>query len=164
MSRTSFRCLLCESVYSSVDELRDSCAESMDCVTAHYVLEHLPQLHEAFETFRTVLKPGGVQYVAVSNARSWEARLFTRNWHGLDAPRHLVFPEAEHFVQLARTHGFGEPQLRYATFPNTVAGSMSALLTGRCRSAMLMAFILPAWLLALAAPQGTLVARFQKER
>jgi hypothetical protein len=146
-------------VYSSSEILREERAGMMDVITAHFVLEHVADLREAFETFQILLKPRGALYIAVPNIRSWEARLFKQYWHGLDAPRHLVFPEAAHFQMLASEFGFGAPQISFAAFPNTLAASLSAVLTGRCHALLMMGFILPSWLIALAAPQGTLVVR-----
>lgn len=150
-------------VYSSSKKLCEERAGTLDVITAHYVLEHVEDLCGAFETFRTLLKPGGVLYVAVPNIRSWEARLFKQRWHGLDAPRHLVFPDAGHFTTLARTCGFNAPKVSFAAFPNTLAASLATVLAGRCRPVLLMGFILPSWLAALVAPQGTLVVQMVRK-
>jgi SAM-dependent methyltransferase len=150
-------------VYSSAEKLCAEHAGEPDVITAHFVLEHVNDLHGAFKTFQTLLKPGGLLYIAVPNVRSWEARLFKRLWHGLDAPRHLVFPEAGHFETLAEKYGFSAPQISFAAFPNTLAASLATLLTGRSHPALLMGFILPCWLVALAAPQGTLIVRMVRK-
>ncbi len=148
-------------VYSSAGKLRAERAGTIDIITAHYVLEHVPDLHGAFDLFRSLLKPGGLLYVVVPNIHSWEARLFKRRWHGLDAPRHLVFPAAAHFERLAEEFGFDAPQVAFAAFPNTLAGSLATVFAGRCRPALLMGLTLPSWLLALAAPSGTLRVRLR---
>jgi SAM-dependent methyltransferase len=150
-------------VYSSAEALCAERADTFDRVTAHYVLEHVADLHGTFETFRTLLRPGGLLYVAVPNIRSWEARLFKHRWHGLDAPRHLVFPEPAHFEKLATRHGFGSPQITFATFPNTLAASLATVVTGRCHPLLLMALVSASWPVALFAPSGTLIARFIKK-
>lgn len=150
-------------VYSSTEKLRTECAGKLDIITAHYVLEHVNDLRGAFGTFQTLLKSGGLLYIAVPNIRSWESRLFKKRWHGLDAPRHLVFPEAAHFKTLAEKYGFGVPQFSFAAFPNTLAASLATVLTGRCQSALLMGLIIPSWLAALAAPQGTLIVQMVRK-
>jgi SAM-dependent methyltransferase len=150
-------------VYSSPEKL---CAErtgTLDIITAHYVLEHVNDLRGAFETFQTLFKPGGLLYIAVPNIRSWEARLFKQRWHGLDAPRHLVFPEAVHFKTLAEKYGFSVSQISSAAFPNTLAASLATVLSGRCQPVLLMGLIVPSWLTALAAPQGTLIIRMVRK-
>jgi SAM-dependent methyltransferase len=150
-------------VYSSLEQLCAECAGTLDVITTHYVLEHVDNLCGAFENFRTLLKPGGTLYIAVPNIRSWESRLFKKRWHGLDAPRHLVFPEAAHFITLAEEYGFDTPQFSFAAFPNTLAASLATVLSGRCHPVLLMGFILPGWLMALAAPQGTLIIRMVRK-
>lgn len=150
-------------VYSSLEKLCAERAAAFDQVTAHYVLEHVDDLPGVFQTFRTLLKPAGVLHLAVPNIRSWEARLFKHRWHGLDAPRHLVFPEAAHFKMLAKTYGFRISQIAFAMFPNTLAASLATVLLGRCHPVLLMGFILPSWLISLAAPQGTLILRMVKK-
>lgn len=146
-------------VYSSTEKLWAERAGTMDVITAHFVLEHVADIRGVFEVFRTQLKPGGLLHIAVPNIRSWEARLFKQRWHGLDAPRHLVFPEAVHFKTLAEEYGFRAAQISFAAFPNTLAASLATALSGRCQSALLMGLIVPSWLAALAAPQGTLIVR-----
>lgn len=149
-------------VYNSTQVLRAECAVSFDVVTAHFVVEHVSNLHDTFATFSSVLKPGGLLHVAVPNIRSWEARLFKKQWHGLDAPRHLVFPEKSHFGSLANRYGFMEPCFGYAAFPNTLAASLATLVTGRCHPLLLTALVPFCWPVALAAPQGTLTVQMRK--
>jgi SAM-dependent methyltransferase len=150
-------------VYSSTEKMRTERAGKLDIITAHYVLEHVADLRGAFETFQTLLHPGGTLYIAVPNIRSWESCLFKKRWHGLDAPRHLVFPEAVHFKKLAEEYGFGVPQFSVAAFPNTLAASLATVLSGRCQPVLLMGLIVPSWLVALAAPQGTLIIRMVRK-
>jgi SAM-dependent methyltransferase len=150
-------------VYSSAEKLCQDLAGKLDVITTHFVLEHVADLRGAFETFQILLKPGGTLYIAVPNIRSWESRLFKKRWHGLDAPRHLVFPEAAHFKELAKEYGFCDPQFSFAAFPNTLAASLATVLSGRCHPVLLMGMILPCWLVSLAAPQGTLIVRMVRD-
>ncbi|NOU36684.1 MAG: class I SAM-dependent methyltransferase [Kiritimatiellaceae bacterium] len=146
-------------IYSSTEKLCQELAGTLNIITAHFVLEHVSDLRGAFTTFQTLLKPGGTLYIAVPNIRSWESLLFKKRWHGLDAPRHLIFPEASHFKTLAEEYGFGVPQISFAAFPNTLAASLATMLAGRCQPVLLMGLIVPGWLVALGAPQGTLAVR-----
>lgn len=60
-----------------------------DVVTLWDVLEHL---HEPTRTLREIgriLVPGGLLVASMPNLDSLDARLFSRYWVGLDAPRHL---------------------------------------------------------------------------
>lgn len=149
-------------ITSDVADLESEWAGKLDVVTAHFVLEHVEDLRRAFAVFQKVLKPGGLLHITVPNIRSWEARFFKRRWHGLDAPRHLTFPEASHFAMLATDYGFGGVRASYASFPNTLAGSISAVLTGRCRPGLLMGLTLPCALISLMAPQGTLLVHMRR--
>ena len=146
-------------IYSSSENLRQELAGKIDLITAHFVIEHIPDLHEAFQTFQTLLIPGGTLYIVVPNIRSWETRLFKKLWHGLDAPRHLVFPEPVHFRMLADHYGFYVDGTSFAAFPNTLAASLATVLSWGCHSIILMGLILPCWLVSLCAPQGTRVIR-----
>ncbi len=143
-------------VYSDRAPMGADLAGTVDILTAHFVLEHVDDLHHAFRNFRLLLKPGGCLYGVVPNIRSWEARWFQKRWHGLDAPRHLVFPEKRHFVQLAKDHGFDRLHFSYAAFPNTLAGSLATVLAGHFHPILMIALGLPCFLLSMLAPQGTL--------
>ena len=152
------------SVYSSIEKLCAERAGTLDVITAHFVIEHISDLRAAFKTFQTLLKSSGHLYIAVPNIRSWEARLFKQRWHGLDAPRHLVFAERSHFEKLAEQYGFSMPRFSLAAFPNTLAASLATIISGRCHPGLLMGFIPFSWLAAMAAPSGTLIIRMTRER
>ncbi len=149
-------------IYVDAGRLDEEQAGAIDVITVHYVLEHVMDLHAAFKSFQVLLKPGGLLYIAVPNIRSWEAQLFKRRWHGLDAPRHLQFPEACHLDKLAKEYGFEVTRIAHAVFPNTLAGSL-ATIGNRCRPLLLMAFVPFSWLVNHAAPQGTLIAHMHKK-
>lgn len=89
--------------------------------------------------------------------------MFKQQWHGLDAPRHLVFPEKTHFENLADRYGFHVPRFGYAAFPNTLAASLATVLTGRCHPLLLTALAPFCWPVALAAPQAILTVRMNKD-
>jgi len=46
-------------VYSNPSEMADDLKEKVDIITAHFVLEHLSDLHETFRLWNRLLKPGG---------------------------------------------------------------------------------------------------------
>lgn len=149
-------------IYSQQEKLVQDNAASFDTITAHFVLEHLSDLHATFSLLSKLLKPHGVLHVSVPAIHSWEARLFGRFWHGLDAPRHLVFPDTTHFDQLAHQYGFCAPHHSKASFPNTLAGSISSVLFGRVYAPVLQSLILPCSFVTMLFPQGSLIITMKK--
>jgi SAM-dependent methyltransferase len=61
-----------------------------DVVRLSHVLEHLADPRGTFCEIKRILKPDGMVYVTVPNARSLNFWLFGENWYGLDAPRHVI--------------------------------------------------------------------------
>jgi SAM-dependent methyltransferase len=115
-------------VHSSLDTLPRG---HFDAIALHHVFEHLDQPRQTLEALAPLLCPGGRLYLLVPNARSWEARLFGRKWHGLDPPRHIVFADRAQIEKLAHPAGLRVQQERKVSFPNTIAGSLAVLLLGR---------------------------------
>lgn len=151
-------------VYSDLEKMLIDQRGRIDVITAHYVMEHVADLHGTMALFQQLLKPGGMAHIAVPNAKSWEARLFKRKWHGLDPPRHISFPDLAAFTRLALDHGFEPPQKRYAIFPNTLAASIVTALTGGYHGGLFQLLILPSWLVAALAPSGTEVFTLKKAK
>jgi SAM-dependent methyltransferase len=134
---------------------------SVDIVTAHFVLEHLTDLDGAFAYYRRVLKRGGRLHVGVTNIDCFEARLFGRKWHGLDAPRHISFPGGKNLAKLGRKHRFRLIRHHSGISPNTWAGSL-ATMTGNFNSKLFLLFMPLAFLLACLMPQSTAIYELVK--
>lgn len=149
-------------VFGDKDRLLAEKLNSFDVLTAHFVVEHLENLHDTFDGFNKLLKANGLLYMVVPNIGSWEFFLFKRKWHGLDAPRHLIFPEPAHFEALAKQYGFSVVKAGYAPFSNTLAASLSSVLIGRHSSLLMVLLTLPCWIVSLVAPQGSLVIQMRK--
>ncbi len=64
---------------------------TLDAIVIWHVLEHLRDPAVAIRVAADLLTPGGVLFLAVPNAASWQARVFGRYWFHLDVPRHLHF-------------------------------------------------------------------------
>ena len=150
-------------VYGDKNELLRHQAGRVDVITAHYVLEHVCDLKEVFRLFQSLLTPGGLLHMAVPNIRSWEARLFGKDWHGLDAPRHVSFPDAIVLRSLADAYGLKVLRVAPAVFPNTLAASLTTVLTGHYRPIPFMLWVPFSWCVAMIAPSGTLVIHMTKE-
>lgn len=136
-------------IYANEAELLRDYEGRVDVVTMHFVLEHLTDINNTFEIVRKLLKPGGIFYFAVPNISSWEARIFGKKWHNLDAPRHISFPEARSIKQLSERWGFEAIKHRGVPFPNGVAGSLPVVLFGRFKFSIFL----------LSLPIGILLSR-----
>lgn len=141
-------------VYADERELLRDHGGLVDVVTMHFVLEHLTDINHAFETVHRLLKPHGIFYFVIPNIGSWEARLFGKKWHNLDAPRHISFPQAPSIKQLSERWGFDVVKSQSASFPNGVAASLSVVLTGRFRFPVYLLFLPVGVLLSRLFPSG----------
>ena len=128
-------------VFSDSERLLAEWSEKVDVMTLHFVLEHVTDLEQVFQRAARLLKPGGLLHVVVPHASSFEARLFGRAWHNLDAPRHVSFPEAPVLRSVSSRHGLGLAEERAVPFPNGFAGSVPVVLTGRFRWPLFAAFL-----------------------
>jgi SAM-dependent methyltransferase len=141
-------------IYANEGELLRNCGGRADVVTMHFVLEHITDINHTFEIVGKLLKPNGIFYFAVPNISSWEARIFGRKWHNLDAPRHISFPEARSIEQLSARWGFETIKHRGVPFPNGVAGSLPVVLFGRFRFSVFLLFLPIGILLSRIFPGG----------
>jgi len=64
-------------------------AASVDAVTMHHVIEHVPDPIALLGECSRVLKPGGRLVAITPNVESFGHRLFKSCWRGLEPPRHL---------------------------------------------------------------------------
>jgi SAM-dependent methyltransferase len=63
--------------------------DRFDLVILRHVLEHVRDPRAALERVHSLLRPGGLVYVATPDEGALAARVFGRYWHGYDPPRHL---------------------------------------------------------------------------
>ncbi len=96
----------------------------------HFVAEHLTDFVGTIRRLSHVVRPGGVIRYVVPNISSWESRMFRRSWHGLDPPRHVVFPTKSHAIHTARDAGLEFVNERFTWFPNGFGGSVSTAIFG----------------------------------
>lgn len=150
-------------VYYDEQALLCEYENKIDVVTMHFVLEHLTDVNRAFETVHKLLKPNGVFYFVIPNISSWEARLFGKKWHNLDAPRHISFPEAKSIQQLSERWEFEVTRHQQVPFPNGVAGSISVLLTGRFRFSIFLLFLPLGIFLSRIFPSGNVAYWLRKQ-
>jgi SAM-dependent methyltransferase len=136
-------------VYSDSDRLISDFEGRVDVITMHFVVEHLTDLAQAFSHVERLLKPGGIFFFTVPNLESWEAKLFRRKWHGLDAPRHISFPHRAMVEKLGKGHNLEFVEMHTVPFPNGFAGSIPPAVIGHFGFVMYL----------LALPLGMVVSR-----
>ncbi|MDN3204152.1 class I SAM-dependent methyltransferase [Algoriphagus sediminis] len=62
-----------------------------DLISLNHVLEHLPEPMKLLdELFSQNLKPGGIIYIEVPRANSWQAKMAGSEWMHWDIPKHLT--------------------------------------------------------------------------
>jgi 2-polyprenyl-3-methyl-5-hydroxy-6-metoxy-1,4-benzoquinol methylase len=86
-------------------------ADRFDAVTLNHSIEHLHEPTAALRGALRLLRPGGVIEVTTPNVGSIGSRMFTRDWLGLDPPRHLIL-----FTTHGLTHALSEAGFRSVTF------------------------------------------------
>jgi SAM-dependent methyltransferase len=149
-------------VYSNVEDLMAKWKGRVDQITLHFVLEHLTDLRQSFEMFRDLLKPGGSIYALVPNIESREFKLFGRRWHGLDAPRHVMFPCPATLTRVLQPLNMEVVRDRFVRFPNTFAGSLAITFGGRFRQVCFLACLPLGVVWTLMAPSGNRAMEIRK--
>lgn len=74
---------------SNIEGLLELEKHSFDVITLWHVLEHLPNLEEHIQIFKSLLKPNGRLVIAVPNFNSYDANYYKSFWAAYDVPRHL---------------------------------------------------------------------------
>jgi 2-polyprenyl-3-methyl-5-hydroxy-6-metoxy-1,4-benzoquinol methylase len=80
---------------------------AFDAITFDHSIEHLHEPASAVRVALRLLRPGGLLWVATPNLGSLGARLYGRDWVGLDPPRHLVSFTARGMRTMLANAGFG---------------------------------------------------------
>jgi 2-polyprenyl-3-methyl-5-hydroxy-6-metoxy-1,4-benzoquinol methylase len=77
-----------------------------DAVTMSHVIEHVVDPVETLAKCRAILRPGGRLVVTTPNALGLGHQRFTRNWRGLEPPRHLQIFRPRTLAECAGHAGF----------------------------------------------------------
>lgn len=77
-----------------------------DAITLSHVIEHVHAPLEVMKRVHRLLKPGGIVYIETPNIESSGARVFGKNWRGLETPRHLVLFNVGSLQKLLDQAGF----------------------------------------------------------
>lgn len=78
----------------------------LDAVTLWHVFEHLYHPRRALDIAASVLKPGGLLFLAVPDLHSIEPRVFGKHWVGWDPPRHIATYSRRGLETLLGSAGF----------------------------------------------------------
>lgn len=78
---------------------------SFDFVTAHHLLEHVPDPHALVGEIARILKPGGTLLIRTPNSNALGRAWFGNNWYANDVPRHLFLYAEHNLEKLAKDHG-----------------------------------------------------------
>lgn len=89
----------------NVDVLKHE-IESFDAITLNHVIEHVHEPREFLHAINRMLKPNGTLYIATRNILSIGAKIFGKNWRGIETPRHLVLFTISSLKELLDQYGF----------------------------------------------------------
>jgi len=78
-----------EVMQGSIEEVGQA-GELFDVITMSHVIEHVHDPVNFAKLAYQCLKPGGILYIDTPNIESSGARIFGKNWRGIESPRHLV--------------------------------------------------------------------------
>ena len=104
---------------------------SFDLITTYFLIEHIPNVREAFAAMFDLLKPGGWVAAAVPLVDSVQARVFGRKWiNATEAPRHLSLPTQKGIEQVCRSAGFESATILPDSALNCAGQIASSLIPG----------------------------------
>lgn len=104
---------------NSLDLLR----ETYDVITMNHVIEHLHDPMETLNACHSVLRKGGLFWVATPNVKSLEHRRYQSAWYDLDPPRHLLL-----FNRNAMHQSLAKAGFKGITFLSRGAHAMHSLI------------------------------------
>ncbi|KKU90609.1 MAG: Methyltransferase type 11 [Microgenomates group bacterium GW2011_GWA1_48_10] len=107
----------------ALEEL-DLPSHSFDAITLHHVFEHFADPEAKLAELRRILKPNGELIVTVPNTQSFSARIFGKNWFGLEIPRHLINYNRKNLSSLVEKAGFKIVSMRTPKLFATFLGSL----------------------------------------
>ena len=98
--------------FSQIDALPDN---SFDVIYTRHVLEHVSNLHDAFETFQRLLKRDGTLFIFVPNAGGEDARRMGTKWGHHISEKHVLALDKSFFNKALTEFGFS---LQYNSWPH----------------------------------------------
>jgi 2-polyprenyl-3-methyl-5-hydroxy-6-metoxy-1,4-benzoquinol methylase len=111
--------------------------EFFDVITMNHVLEHLNNPEENIKEVHRILKNKGNFIIGIPNSNSLAYKIFKKNWHQLDIPRHLFNYSNKNVRILLEKNGFKIYKIRYNSRPNQFVVSLYFLLGIKKRAGIL---------------------------
>lgn len=109
-----------------IEELVEE-GQQFDMVTMFHTLEHVTHPFPFVKKVRQLIrKPGGL-IVQVPNCSSLQARLFGKDWYGLDCPRHVCNYTQYALLHLLGRTGFRLHKTRHYSFRDNAPALVSSL-------------------------------------
>jgi SAM-dependent methyltransferase len=103
---------------------------NFDFITLNHVLEHLPEpLALVSELLNHNLAAGGLAYIEVPRADSWQAKIAGENWIHWDIPKHLTHWTESGMEDQFEKIGFSKVASRSLSVHLGVLGMLQALLS-----------------------------------
>ncbi len=80
--------------------------QKFEVISLWHVLEHVTDITETLQFFKSKLQKEGILFVAVPNVISYDACHYKENWAAYDVPRHLYHFEKKTIKALVEPFGF----------------------------------------------------------
>lgn len=110
---------------------------AFDAVVLHHVLEHVPDPNDTIRRCSQLLKPGGVLFIAVPNARSWRARVQGAMNAYVYQRDHLLFFDSVNLKTLVARHVTGPVSVETCRLGGRVGKIAQQWLAGRLLGAVI---------------------------
>jgi SAM-dependent methyltransferase len=130
--------------------------DRFDLVVLRHVLEHVRDPRATLGRVHSVLRPGGLVYVATPDEGAIAARVFGRYWHGYDPPRHLWVFRPAAVRRLQTDAGFEVVEERWHLGAEIWSGSLGYAISPRPGKRRLLASNLNPLVAAPAIVVGTI--------
>ena len=99
-------------------------AESFDFVTAHHLIEHVPDPHRLMSEIARITKPGGTVLIRTPNSDALGRSWFASYWFANEVPRHLMLYSKDNLCLLAARHGLSPETVSTHIKPKLVLRSL----------------------------------------
>ena len=106
-------------------------SESFDFVTAHHLIEHVPDPHELVSEISRITKPGGSVLIRTPNSESLGRSWFGTDWFANDVPRHIFLYSEKNLRILASKYSLRLDSLRKPVKTKLVLKSLDYKLNNR---------------------------------